>query len=87
MSLSLRLGRTLNELRQTLTASEMKMWLAYDRISPIGDWRGDVRAAQISAAVINAQGGKVSLSELILKYAPEAGKENISDMEKWISGL
>jgi len=36
MSLALRLGRTLHELRQTLTASELKMWIEYDRISPIG---------------------------------------------------
>jgi hypothetical protein len=34
------------------------MWIAYDRMSPIGDWRGDVQAAQISAAAFNAQGGK-----------------------------
>jgi hypothetical protein len=58
LTLALRLGRTLHELRSTLTASELKMWIAYDRVSPIGDWRGDVQAAQISAAAFNAQGGK-----------------------------
>jgi hypothetical protein len=31
MTLALRLGRTLHELRSTLTASELKMWIAYDR--------------------------------------------------------
>jgi hypothetical protein len=58
MTLALRLGRTLHELRSTLTASELKMWIAYDRMSPIGDWRGDVQAAQISAAAFNAQAEK-----------------------------
>uniref|UniRef100_UPI00293B894F phage tail assembly protein T n=1 Tax=Escherichia coli TaxID=562 RepID=UPI00293B894F len=50
MSLALRLGRTLHELRQTITASELKMWIEFDRISPIGDWRTDAQAAQISVA-------------------------------------
>ena len=39
MSLALRMGRTLSELRQSMTASEMLMWIEYDRISPVGDIR------------------------------------------------
>ncbi|WP_231359852.1 DUF4035 domain-containing protein [Escherichia coli] len=53
MSLALRLGRTLHELRQTLTASELKMWIEFDRISPIGDWRADAQAAQNEDADIS----------------------------------
>lgn len=87
MTLALRLGRTLDELRQTLTASELKMWIAYDRVSPIGDWRGDARAAQISAAVFNAQGGKAEMADLMLKYGQQDETEEISDLEEWISGL
>ncbi|MET3701550.1 DUF4035 domain-containing protein [Citrobacter bitternis] len=84
MSLALRLGRTLHELRSTLTASELKMWIAYDRMSPIGDWRGDVQAAQISAAVFNAQGGKYEISDLLLKFGQQ---DEISDIEEWMSNL
>ncbi|MDV2901774.1 DUF4035 domain-containing protein [Phytobacter diazotrophicus] len=84
MSLALRLGRTLHELRSTLTASELKMWIAYDRMSPIGDWRGDVQAAQISAALFNAQGGKYEISDLLLKFGQQ---DEISDIEEWMSNL
>jgi hypothetical protein len=78
MTLALRLGRTLHELRSTLTASELKMWIAYDRMSPIGDWRGDVQAAQISAAAFNAQGGKANMADLLLKWGEEEGGKKLS---------
>jgi hypothetical protein len=87
MSLALRLGRTLHELRQTLTASELKMWIAFDRVSPIGDWRGDAQAAQIAVATLNAQGGKYEIRDLILKFGQQDETEEISDLEEWISGL
>ncbi|PTA86971.1 phage tail protein [Kluyvera sp. Nf5] len=88
MTLALRLGRTLHELRSTLTASELKMWIAYDRMSPIGDWRGDVQAAQISAAAFNAQGGKANLADLILKWNGESdGEREAAELEKWMSDL
>jgi hypothetical protein len=56
------------------------MWIAYDRMSPIGDWRGDVQAAQISAAAFNAQGGKVNLPDLVLNGAArrKARKKRLS---------
>ncbi|QGY29076.1 phage tail assembly protein T [Pantoea cypripedii] len=87
MSLALRLGRTLHELRETLTASELKMWLAFDRISPIGDWRGDIQAAQLSTAILNAQGGKATISEMVLKWGAAEEEEEISGLEEWMSGL
>lgn len=87
MSLALRLGRTLHELRQTITASELKMWIAFDRVSPIGDWRGDAQAAQIAVSTLNAQGGKYEIKDLILKYGPQDETEEISELEEWISGL
>lgn len=88
MTLALRLGRTLHELRSTITASELKMWIAYDRMSPIGDWRGDVQAAQISAAAFNAQGGKANLADLLLKWGGEGeGEEDTSELEEWMSKL
>ena len=87
MALALRLGRTLHELRSTITASELKMWIAYDRLSPIGDWRGDVQAAQISASVFNAQRGKANIADLLLKWGGEEGGEEVSELEKWMSDL
>ncbi|MFU2317971.1 phage tail assembly protein T [Rahnella sp. PCH160] len=86
-SLALRLGRTVHELRQTLTASELKMWIAYDRLSPIGDWRGDVQAAQVATATINAQGGKLSLNDVLLKWGQTDEEKEISDFEEFLGGL
>ncbi len=71
MSLALRMGRTLSELRQSMTASEMLMWIEYDRISPIGDIRSDIQAAQIVSAVYGSQGAKVPLNDAILQWGGE----------------
>lgn len=87
MSLALRLGRTLQELRNTLTASELKMWIAFDNVSPIGDWRGDVQAAQVSTAILNAQGAKASINEMILKWGETEEEAEISGLEEWMGGL
>lgn len=87
MSLAIRLGRTLQELRETLTASELKMWIEFDRISPIGDWRGDVLAAQISVASLNAQGGKFTIPDVMLKWGEQEEVAEVSALEEWISGL
>lgn len=87
MSLALRMGRTVNELRTTLTASELKMWIAYDRLSPIGDWRGDVQAAQVSTAILNAQGGKATIDEMLLRWGKAEEEEEISGLEEWMGRL
>ena len=87
MSLALRLGRTLHELRQTMTASELKMWIEFDRISPIGDWRSDAQAAQISVAMLNSQGGKFTIPDVMLKWGEQEEDREISKLEEWMSGL
>ncbi|WP_448309785.1 phage tail assembly protein T [Pantoea sp. PGP6] len=87
MTLALRLGRTFHEIRETLSASELKMWIAYDRLSPIGDWRGDIQAAQVSTAILNAQGGKATISEMLLKWGEKDEEAEISGLEEWMGGL
>ena len=71
MSLALRMGRTLGELRQSMTVSELMMWVEYDRISPIGDIRGDILAAPIVSATYGAQGAKVSIEDSLIKWTAE----------------
>ncbi|EPJ7714171.1 phage tail assembly protein T [Citrobacter freundii] len=68
MALALRMGRTLSELRQTMTASELLMWIEFDRQSPIGDIRGDIQAAQVVSAIYGSQGAKVPLDDAILRW-------------------
>lgn len=50
------MGRTLRELRETMTADELLVWQARNRESPIGMDREDFHAAQIASAM---GGGKI----------------------------
>ncbi|EBR3160434.1 DUF4035 domain-containing protein [Salmonella enterica] len=75
MALALRMGRTLSELRHTMTASELLMWIEFDRQSPIGDMRGDIQAAQIVSAVYGSQGAKVPLNDAILRWVNDVQDE------------
>ena len=72
-------GVQLPELRREMSASEIMMWAEFDRISPLGDERADIRAAQIVSAVYGAQGVKVPLNEAILQWEVVPG-ENIKDL-------
>ncbi|WP_024529186.1 phage tail assembly protein T [Serratia fonticola] len=84
MQLALRFGRTLGELKQTMSVSELRLWAAFDRISPIGDERGDYQAAQVSAAISNSQGIEADINKIVLKWSePEAKSEEDewADME------
>lgn len=49
--LALRLGRSVEELLATLSSRALTYWMAFDSISPIGDWRNDLAAGQIAAVV------------------------------------
>ncbi|WP_261666889.1 DUF4035 domain-containing protein [Erwinia mallotivora] len=86
MTLALRLGRTLHELTSTMTASELKMWIEYDRVSPISDRRGDIQAAQIATAVLNSQGGKASMDDLILRWGHQE-ESDVAGLENFLSEL
>ncbi len=41
-----------------MTASELLMWIEFDRQSPVGDIRGDIQAAQLVSAIYGSQGQK-----------------------------
>lgn len=87
MTLALRLGRTLHELKRTLTASELRMWIEFDRLNPISDRRGDIQAAQISAAVLNSQGAKLSLDDLLLQWSVTEPNEESVELEGFFAAL
>jgi len=71
MTLALRLGKTLQEICNQLSAEELFLWQAYDRESPLSDQRADVLAAITAAASFQAQGAKVSALDLLPKWQPE----------------
>ncbi|MDC9591064.1 DUF4035 domain-containing protein [Xenorhabdus sp. XENO-10] len=89
MTLALRLGKTLHELQRDMSASEFLCWLAYDRVSPLGDRRGDIQSAQIAAAVYQSQGGKVGIHDALLQWGePDTPEDNDdSGLEAFLSNL
>jgi hypothetical protein len=71
MALALRLGKSLRELVEQLSAEELFLWQAYNRESPISDVRSDVQTSIIAAAVFQAQGAKVAPLDLLPKWRIE----------------
>ncbi len=82
LTLALRLGKTLSEIGQMPT-SELQLWWAFDSINPIGDARQDVHAAQITAAIFNAQGVKTTLNETLIQW----DTESVQGVERDDTGL
>jgi len=54
--LSLALGRTVNELEQTLGSGELTEWKAYYSIEPFGQERDNWNTAMVAATVANYSG-------------------------------
>jgi hypothetical protein len=72
LTLALRLGMTLQDLRSRMSAEELFLWMAYNQESPLSDTRGDIQASIIAASVFQAQGAKVSAVDLMPKWKEEA---------------
>ena len=72
LTLALRLGMTLQDLRSRMSAEELFLWMAYNQESPLSDTRGDIQASIIAASVFQAQGAKVSAVDLMTKWKDEA---------------
>ncbi|EGJ1576703.1 DUF4035 domain-containing protein [Escherichia coli] len=53
------------------------MWMEFDRVSPLGDERGDIRNAQIVKAVFGAQGMNVSLKDAMLCWGEDEDKQEM----------
>ena len=87
MSLALRLGRTVHELTQTLTASELKMWIEFDRLSPIGDRRSDIQAALVASSVYRSQGGKATLEDMLLRWGQQQEVDEGASVEDFLEKL
>lgn len=87
MALALRLGRTLHELKSTLTASELRLWIEFDRLNPISDRRGDIQAAQVATAVLNSQGAKVNMDDVLLQWRDPDPVEESAGLEDFFAAL
>lgn len=72
LTLALRLGMTLQDLRSRMSAEELFLWMAYNQESPLSDTRGDIQASIIAASVFQARGAKVSAVDLMPKWKDES---------------
>ena len=84
MSLALAMGRTLQELGESMTADEFGLWLALYRVDPWGEQRADLRAGIVASTVANYAGMQRSKSAGAAKptdFMPYMGKQDDADVE------
>ncbi|WP_431221725.1 phage tail assembly protein T [Serratia sp. L9] len=74
-----------------MSVSELRLWMAFDRVTPIGDERNDYHAAQISAATFNAQRTKdpLSIGDLLIRWNEpvETEEEDTAGLEAFLGNL
>ena len=63
MELALRLGCTLEECMDRVSAPEFYWWRAFDKISPIGDRRMEIMLAQIAQVLAEVNRNKKKRSK------------------------
>lgn len=52
-----------------MSAEELHLWKAFNRDSPISDFRGDIQASIVAAAAFQSQGAKVTALDLLPKWS------------------
>ena len=73
------------ELEVRMTSRELSEWMAYDRLSPLGPERDDLRAALISTTVANFMRKRrraFKLKDFMLKFKRPARKASQGDIRK-----
>ncbi len=58
------------EAQRQIDSQEFTSWLAYDRVSPFGDERADLRSAIITATLANANRAKGSKPFTVEDFMP-----------------
>ena len=56
--MALALGRTVGELDQTLSSTELSYWMAFYSLHPFGSDRDGIHSAIIAATIANVNRGK-----------------------------
>jgi hypothetical protein len=74
--LALALGRTVAELRQTVSSTELTYWIAFNQIEPLPEHRADVRNAIVAYTIARSMGSKGSTPEDFLPQFGEKPQKN-----------
>lgn len=75
------MGRTVAELEQQMSARELMEWVAFDAVEPIGEQRGDIRAAIVAATVANCHRDHRKPPFALHEFMPFAEKPKPSPAE------
>jgi hypothetical protein len=84
--LALGMGRTVSELRATLTTDELALWMAFNKTNPIGPERIDYLFARLCVLICDVAGAKkkagghFSLEDFIL-WKPKDMRKPIDFMK------
>lgn len=70
----MQLGRTVEELLETISAEELEEKIELYRLDPWGEWRADWRAGQIAATIANVNRRKGSKAFEPSDFMPEFGR-------------
>lgn len=82
--MALALGRTVRELDETLSSTELSYWMAFYNIHPFGSDRDNVHSAIIAATIANANRGKsqppFSADDFMIKNQSEKRKQDTKNV-------
>ena len=75
------MGIPLKELQDRIDAPTFALYMAYDRLDPFGEERGDVRMALNTAYMVNAfSGSKMKVADCMLDFQPKTDKQKADKM-------
>ena len=80
MRLALRLGKTLHQIKQEVSSSELAKWMAFDRIEPFTIDRTELIVASFMALIANMSSKKRQFKAN--DFLPFAQKKHETDMTK-----
>lgn len=71
----------MEELLARVSSRELSEWRAYDTLEPIGERRGDYRAALVASTMANLWRGKNTRAAEIRDFLLEFGQEDEPEMD------
>jgi hypothetical protein len=77
MQLSLRLGRSVQELLATVSSAELTLWQAFNMREPIGDWRHDLGHGVVASVTANANRAKDAEVFQPIDFMPLSAKPKV----------
>lgn len=79
------MGKTLSEINE-LPFGDVALFIAYDRLSPIGYERFDMLSAQITSGILATAGSQATISDVVLRWH-KTEKEEIEDAHKFFRSI